>query len=153
MLATLLAVAGTLLGALVSGLLQHHLARAARAEARAVQHRTAQLDAVTDLADALSAHRRAMWAVLDATLTGADSGRVTELRDESHRTRAAVTAPAVRIRLLIADQVVRVAATTAIAATYAIRDAADLTHLETLRRAALSTHDLLVEEAARHLTP
>ncbi|WP_436737309.1 pRL2-23 [Streptomyces sp. BBFR102] len=149
MLATLLAVAGTLLGALVSGLLQHHLARA---EARAVQHRTAQLDAATDLADALSAHRRAMWAVLDATLTGAEDGRVTELRDESHRTRAAVTAPAVRIRLLIADQAVRDAATTAIAATYAIRDATDLTRLETLRQAALMAHDHLVEEAARHLT-
>ncbi|RZD64985.1 pRL2-23 [Streptomyces albidoflavus] len=153
MLATLLAVAGTLLGALVSGLLQHHLTRAARAEARAVQHRTAQLDAVTDLADALSAHRRAMWAVLDATLTGAEDGRVTELRDESHRTRAAVTAPAVRIRLLIADQAVRDAATTAIAATYAIRDAADPAHLDALRQAALSAHDHLVEKAARHPAP
>ncbi|MBL0777623.1 pRL2-23 [Streptomyces albidoflavus] len=153
MLATLLAVAGTLLGALVSGLLQHRLARAARAEAQAVQHRTAQLDAVTDLTDALSAHRRAMWAVIDATLTGADSGRVTELRDESHRTRAAVTAPAVRIRLLIADEVVRNAATTAITCTYAIRDAANPTHLDALRQAALTTHDHLVEEAARHLAP
>ncbi|PJT46520.1 pRL2-23 [Streptomyces albidoflavus] len=153
MLATLLAVAGTLLGALVSGLLQHHLARAARAEAHAAQHRTAQLDAVTHLADALSAHRRAMWAVLDATHTGTDPDRVTDLRDESHRTRAAVTAPAVRIRLLIADQTVRDAATTAITATYAIRDAADPTHLDALRQAALSAHDHLVEEAARHLTP
>ncbi|WP_405185558.1 pRL2-23 [Streptomyces albidoflavus] len=153
MLATLLAVAGTLLGALVSGLLQHHLARAARAEAHAAQHRTAQLDAVTDLADALSAHRRAMWALLDATLTNADPDRVTELHDESHRTRAAVTAPAVRIRLLIADQAVRDAATTAITATYAIRDATDPNHLETLRQAALTAHDHLVEEAARHLTP
>ncbi|WP_371787284.1 pRL2-23 [Streptomyces albidoflavus] len=153
MLATLLAVAGTLLGALVSGLLQHHLARASRAEARAVQDLTAHLDAVTDLADALSAHRRAMWAVLDATLTGDDPDRVTELRDESHRTRAAVTAPAVRMRLLIADQAVRDAATTAIAATYAIRDAADPTHLNALRQAALSAHDHLVEEAACHLAP
>ncbi|NUV74116.1 hypothetical protein [Streptomyces fungicidicus] len=83
MLATLLAVAGTLLGALVSGLLQHHLARAARAESQAV----------------------------------------------------------------------RDAATTAITATYAIRDATDPTHLDALRQAALTTHDHLVEEAARHLTP
>lgn len=151
--ATLLAITGTLLGALVSGLLQHRLAHAARTEARTAQHRTDQLGAVTDLAVALSNHRRAMWKSRDAHLTSADPARITDLHDETHHTRAAITSPAVRVRLLITDRTVRDAATSAITATYTMRDATDLTHLETLRQAALATHDHLVEETAHHLTP
>ncbi|MFF8657818.1 pRL2-23 [Streptomyces huasconensis] len=148
MTATLIAVFGTLLGAIVSGLLQHRAARSVRVEAREDETRTAQLDAVTVLAVAVSDHRRAMWELRDAVLRGEAAARVTELRDESHRTRSAITAPAVRVRLLVTDGAVRVAADEAIQATYRMRDAADMDALEDLRAAALNTHDAFIERAA-----
>ncbi|MER6094201.1 pRL2-23 [Streptomyces bluensis] len=151
MVSTVIAVIGTLLGAIASGLLQHRAAHSVRVEARDDQRRAEQLAAVTDLAVAVSDHRRAMWEVTDAKLTDQPETRVTELRDESHRTRSCITAPAVRVRLLIEDQAVRAAATEAVQATYRMRDAADLAELEAMRQTALATHDAMIEAAARYL--
>ncbi|MDJ1138163.1 pRL2-23, partial [Streptomyces iconiensis] len=58
---SLVAVIGTLAGALVSGLLQHRVARTDRSDARAEQLRRDRMDAVTALARSVSDHRRAMW--------------------------------------------------------------------------------------------
>jgi len=148
---TVIAVLGTLLGALVSGLLQHRLARSARADARDDQLRADQLATVTTLAVAVSDHRRAMWQVSEARLTSQPADRITELRDESHRTRSAITAPAARVRLLIRDQAVRAAAVEAIQTTFRMRDASGLRELEEMRQAALTTHDTLIETAASYL--
>jgi hypothetical protein len=151
MIGTVIAVLGTLLGAIASGLLQHRAAHSVRVEAREDERRAEQLAAVTELAVAVSDHRRAMWEVTDATLTGQPEARVIELRDESHRTRSTITAPSVRVRLLIKDQAVRAAATEAVQATYRMRDANDLAELEAARRTALDTHDAMIEAAAQYL--
>ncbi|WP_030883755.1 hypothetical protein [Streptomyces sp. NRRL S-1868] len=148
---SLIAVVGTLAGAIVSGLLQHRVARTDRADARADQLRQHRMDAVTALAVALSDHRRAMWQLRDAQLTDQPDQRVEELLEESHHTRSAVTDPAVRLRLLIADPAVRAAADEAVQATYQMRDAASLDVLQAQRRAALGAHDAMVEAAGRFL--
>ncbi|MET9293832.1 pRL2-23 [Streptomyces sp. NPDC003077] len=152
MWSTLIAVVGTLAGALVSGLLQHRVARADRIEARREQVRRDRMHAVTSLATALSDHRRAMWELYDATLTDQPAQRVQELRDESHRTRSAITEPAVRVRLLIADEAVRAAAAQATTATYVIRDATGLDDLQARRHAALCAHDAFVDAAGTFLS-
>ncbi|MFF8458812.1 pRL2-23 [Streptomyces albidoflavus] len=148
---TIIAVAGTLAGALAAGLIQARIARTARDAVRADDHRRTAIDAVTDLAVAVSDHRRAMWKVGDAQLTAADTDRVQALRDEAHRTRSAITAPAVRVQLLA--PAVQPAAHTAIQATYAMRHPESLEELEELRSTALATHNELVSLASRHLAP
>ncbi|MEU7201425.1 pRL2-23 [Streptomyces sp. NPDC045470] len=151
MLASVIAVLGTLAGAAVSGLLQHRAARMERVSARSEQQRRDQMNAVTALAVALSDHRRAMWEVRDADLTGQSAQRIQELRDESHRTRSAITDPAVRLRLLISDGTVRTAAAAATTATYVMRDAVDLAELQAMRRSALESHDAFVNTAGAFL--
>lgn len=149
--ASLVAVVGTLAGALVSGSLQHRVARSDRSDARANQVRLDRIEAVTTLAVALSDHRGAMWHVREAQLTNQDTHRVEELRDESRRTRSSVTAPAVRLRLLIADPAVRTAAREAIDATYAMRGAPTVAALQEQRRTALAAHDRMVDAAGAFL--
>ncbi len=151
MLTSVIAVLGTLAGALVSGLLQHRAARIERLSARREQRRHEQMNAVAALAVALSDHRRAMWKVRDAILSGNAEQRVQDLRDESHRTRSAVTDPSVRLRLLILDETVRAAAASAIDATYVMREAADLDELQVLRASAIAAHDDFVNAAGAFL--
>ncbi|MDJ1136390.1 pRL2-23 [Streptomyces iconiensis] len=138
---SLVAVIGTLAGALVSGLLQHRVARTDRSDARAEQLRRDRMDAVTALARSVSDHRRAMWQVRDAELTGQSAERVEELRDESHRTRSEITDPAVRLKLLFTDSAVRTAAQEAAQATYRMRECTTLDQLQAGRAAALAAHD------------
>lgn len=142
------AVLGTLAGALVTGLLQHRAAARSRRAARAEQERSARLAAVTELARTVSAHRAAMWALKDAELSGAARERIEALRDASHATRGEVTAPAVMLRLLITAPAVRQAADVAVKTTYGMRDAADCADLEVRRKAALDAHDAFVDAAA-----
>ncbi|GAA2639814.1 pRL2-23 [Streptomyces axinellae] len=151
MTAAVIAVVGTLLGALVNSVMQQRARRLERAAEAADGRRTARIDAVTALSVAVSDHRRAMWAVRDAQITGQPDERATELRDESHRTRSAITEPAVRIRLLIRDQAVRTAAEAAIQATYVMRTAETTAELQRMRAAAVTAHDGLIDAAGRHL--
>lgn len=148
---SIIAVLGTLAGAVVAGLFGLRQAASARAAERADDHRREAVAAVTELAVAVSDHRRSMWEVGDAEVTGADSERVRELRDETHRTRSAVTSPAVRVKLLVSDGPTKAAAEAAVKATYAMRHPHDLETLETLRAEALRLHDDLIETAARAL--
>ncbi|MCE7080447.1 pRL2-23 [Streptomyces sp. ST2-7A] len=151
MWASIIAVIGTLAGATVAGLLQHRAARAGRTEERAAELRRDRITAVTELAASLSDHRRAMWELKDAELTDASPDRVRKLLDTSHETRSEITSPSVRVRLLVSDATVRNAAVRATRATYAIRDAADLRELESLRAGALEAHDAMVEAAGTSL--
>lgn len=152
MWASLIAVFGTLAGALVSGRLAHRAARSDRAEGRTEQLRRDRIDSVTALAVAVADHRRAMWELVDAQLTGQPDQRVRDLRDESHRTRSMVTEPAVRVRLLIAAPTVRAAAEAAVRTTYVMRDAASLEALQDQRASALEAHDVFVNSAGTYLT-
>lgn len=148
-LTTIVAVLGTLAGALTAGLLQARVARTARDDARSDDRRREAVDAVTTLAVTLSDHRRAMWELGDAQLTGADVDRVQALRDGAHCTRSAITAPAVRVQLVAPG--VQEAARGALQAAYAMRNPPSLGGLESLRHAALDAHDALIAAAARHL--
>jgi hypothetical protein len=147
---TLIAVFGTLAGTLVAGFVQAHIARSARDATRADDRRRDSVNAVIDLAVALSDHRRAMWELGDARLTDADEERIQALRDESHRTRSTITAPAARVQLLA--PVAQEAARLAVQATYTMRNPANAHELEALRRRALDTHDALITTAGRHLS-
>ncbi|MEU2578745.1 pRL2-23 [Streptomyces anulatus] len=149
MSAAIIAVVGTLAGVLITGLIQARIATAARTAARADDHRREAIAAVTELAVALSDHRTAMYKVGQARFVGTDDARLQELRDASHATRSAITAPAVRVQLLAPG--LHDAAVTATLATYAMRHPATEVALDDSRRHALATHDELVYSASRAL--
>ncbi|MER5890756.1 hypothetical protein ABT160_43635 [Streptomyces sp. NPDC001941] len=152
MLATVLAILGTLAGAALSGAFQHAAAARTERTARRDQTRAAQLEAVTALAVAVSDHRAAMWTRADAALKGEPADRIRELRLHSHATRSAVTRPHVGLRLHVTDPAVRQAADDMVNATYAMRDATtSAPALDTARAAALAAHDRFVDVAARYL--
>ncbi|WP_371637730.1 protein kilB [Streptomyces zaomyceticus] len=148
MLATVIAVLGTLLGAVVAGIIQHRTARAGRDATRADTRRDREVEAVTTLAAALAAHRRAMVVREDLRLSGAGADRIAAARAESHATRSAIEAP--RVLVAILTPALAAAATTAAQAAYALRGAADRTTLDTLREAAIDAGDTFVATAARH---
>jgi hypothetical protein len=143
MLSTVIAVIGTLLGAVVAGLIQQRTTRSTQTEAR----RTAAVTAVSNLAAALADHRRAMWVREDLRLSGASSEAYEAARAASHVTRSAVTAPHTTLAVL-APQLAP-AAEDAARATYALRGAADAATLTRLRDDALAAADRLVAAAAR----
>lgn len=139
---TLIAVLGTLAGV---GITSGHQARAART-ARADARRTEGLEAVTELVARLADHRRIMWMRESIRLDGGDWSAA---RAESHSSRSAITAPLLRVQLLmptLAD-----AAQDAAAAAYALRGAERDDILSQLRTAAIAASDALVAAAGRHL--
>ena len=149
MLTAIVAVIGTLAGVLLTGALQHVTQRAAyRADAAAARGRDG-LAAVSELVTALADHRRAMWVREDLRLQGKDW---SDARAESHRTRSAVTAPLLRVQLLM--PAVRDAAQAAARAAYALRGAWESgpTALAARREAAIAASDALVAAAGQHLT-
>ncbi|PZT72254.1 MULTISPECIES: pRL2-23 [unclassified Streptomyces] len=147
---SLIAVFGTLAGTLVAGFVQARIAHTARNAARGDDRRRDCVNAVIDLAVALSDHRRAMWKLGEARLTGADDERVQALRDQAHHTRGAVTAPAARVQLLAPTA--QEAARLAVRATYAMRNPNNAPELEALRLRALEAHDALIATAGRHFS-
>lgn len=152
MLATVIAVLGTLLGAVVAGMFQQKNAGRAEQAATAEQLRRERLDAVTALAAAGSDHRRAMRMRGEASLAEATTARIEELRTASHATRSAITRPLVAVQVLIPDPAVRSAAQAMVTATYRMRDAD--TSIEALSEAqteARAAHDLFVDAAAAYL--
>ncbi|MFF3958788.1 protein kilB [Streptomyces sp. NPDC001890] len=178
MLSTVIAVVGTLLGAVVAGLIQHRTARTARSEARDDHRRDRELEAVTAFASAVAGHRRAMavreelrlsGADLDAVaafasavaghrramavreglrLDGADPETLTAARVESHTTRAAIEAPKVQVLILVPS--LAAAAEEATRATFALRNAPDRLTLDALREDAVKATDQFVAAAARY---
>ncbi|MFF6873697.1 protein kilB [Streptomyces sp. NPDC012450] len=146
MLATVLAIVGTLAGALLSGLLASRQARTAVTASESVARRQAAVDAVADLAAAVAAHRSAMWHRENKRLTGEDW---TEDRERSHATRAAISAPAVRLAILAPT--LRPAAEAAIQASYALRGAGTEAELDAAREASLAADERLITEAGRLL--
>lgn len=152
MLATVIAVLGTLLGAVVAGAFQQKTAGRAATAAADEQLRRERLAAVTELAAAGSDHRRAMWMRGEARLSGS-ADRFEELRAASHATRSAITRPLVAVQVLIPDPAVRAAAQTMVSATYRMRDADTSTEaLAAAQTDARTAHDEFVDAAAAYLT-
>ncbi|MFB6840260.1 protein kilB [Streptomyces sp. NPDC056361] len=150
MLSTLLAVLGTLLGAIVAGAIQHRTTRASLDAARQEQRRDKELAAVTAFASALASHRRAMAVREGLRLAGAAPGVFAAARAESHATRSAVEAPMVTVSILIPS--LTTVADAATRATYALRDAPDDKALDVLRAHALAAADRFVAAAAGHFS-
>ncbi|MFD8581161.1 protein kilB [Streptomyces virginiae] len=151
MWASIVAVLGTLAGALTAGLLQHRSARTARAEQRADGHRQEQLAAVTEFAAALDAHRSAMFHRERLTLAGAGPDPELEAQTRSHDTRAAITAPHIRLQVLVPE--LAVPAQQAADATYALRRATDRADLDDRRHAAKEATAAFIAAAATRLSP
>lgn len=145
MLDSLVAVFGTLAGVLLSALVQQRGARSDRADQRGERRRSDVLRAVTALATAVADHRAAMWVREDARLSGAPADRVAALRDASHVTRSAITAPLVTLRVLA--PALAVPADAAVTASYALRGAASAARLASARRSAIKAHDAFVTAA------
>lgn len=144
MLATVIAVLGTLAGAILTGILAHLSQRAQREADTDTAHRTEGLTAITDLVTALADHRRAMWVREDLRLHGQDW---TQARTESHATRSAITAPLLRVQLLLPS--LAQDAQTAARATYALRGGWESgeTGLAARRDHAIAKTDALVAAA------
>ncbi|MDH6538514.1 hypothetical protein [Streptomyces sp. SPB4] len=149
MWSSIVAVLGTLAGALTAGLLQHHSARAARAEQRADSHRQDQLAAVTEFAAALDTHRSAMFHRERLTLTAASGEQQLEAQTRSHETRAAITAPHIRLQVLVPE--LADAAQQAADATYTLRQAADRAELDSRRHQAKEAAATFIAAAAARL--
>lgn len=97
---TIIAVAGTLLGGLLTVLLQSRHSQAARRDDRA-ERRAADLRAARCyLVAAIGDHRRTMWHREHLRLTGAPQQDYDTARAASHATRSAVTAPLVAVSIL-----------------------------------------------------
>ncbi|MEU6016983.1 protein kilB [Streptomyces sp. NPDC047515] len=139
-------MSSTLAGVLLTALLQQRSQRADRATAATEARRRDALDAVSELATVLADHRRVMWRREDLRLTGADW---TEARTTSHATRAAITAPSVRVTVLLPELAAAVDA--AARTVYSMRNAADHTALEVARDQALAAANQLVTDAGRLL--
>jgi len=138
---SLVAVLGTLAGGGLTATVQGRLARVSRREAR----RADALAAVTQLAAALANHRRAMWVVEDRRLSGAPARDVDEAQTKRHDTRAAIEIPLHTVAILV--PALAKPAEEAAQATFAMRNAADLDTLSTLRQAAKDTHGRFVAAA------
>lgn len=153
MLATIIAIVGTLLGATVSGAFALRSAGRTERAATTEQLRRDRLEAVTALAAAGSDHRRTLWNRGEAEISNSGQARLGELRAASHITRSAITRPLVAVQILIPDPEVRAAAKQMVVATYLMRDADTSTEaLTAARETARTAHDRFVDRAAAYLT-
>ncbi|MFF3014878.1 hypothetical protein [Streptomyces sp. NPDC057939] len=148
---SIVAVLGTLAGALTAGVLQHRSVRTARVEERAHGHRQDQLAAVTDFAAALDAHRSAIFHRERLALAEAGTEHQLEAQTKSHDTRAAITAPHIRLQILVPE--LAGPAQQAADATYVLRKSVDRTELDVRRHAAKEASVAFIAAAATLLSP
>ncbi len=142
MTATIIAILGTLAGAALSAVLAGRQQRAALTTAETVSRRQAAVDAVADLVAAIAAHRAAMWHRETLRLAGQDW---TDARATSQTTRAAISAPAVRLAVLAPS--LRTTADAAAHASYALRGAPTTDDLDAARTASLAADERLITAA------
>ncbi|WP_241193189.1 protein kilB [Streptomyces sp. ADI98-10] len=102
---------------------------------------------MSDLSAALADHRRAMAVREEIRLAGGDWSAA---RTESHLTRSAVTAPLLRVRLLLPE--LADTAQRAVQAAYDMRAADSTAALQEARGRALSASDDLAAAAGTALT-
>ncbi|GHI40070.1 hypothetical protein [Streptomyces violascens] len=151
MLATIVAVVGTLLGSIVTGVFQHLASGRTERAAAAQQLRQDQLDAITNLA-AGADYRRIMRKRGQARLNQASKARQEQLRHESHVIRSTLTQPMTALKVLIPDPRIHAAARAMVQAAYSIRDSADADALNTAQEAACLAHDDFVNAATQYVT-
>ncbi|MFH8369634.1 protein kilB [Streptomyces sp. NPDC018031] len=144
---SIIAVAGTLLGGALTGLLQIRAERSARRADRADRRAEALRAALGELVAALGDHRRALWHRERIRLSGADREAFEAARTTSHATRSAVTGPLVSVAVL--EPSLAEPARRAALAAFDLRDAADLGVLAARREAAIAATDDLVAAAGR----
>ncbi|MPY35327.1 protein kilB [Streptomyces adustus] len=156
MWSSVIAVVGTLLGGVLTGVLQIKSARIAQSAARAEQREEALRRALGELVAALGDHRRALWhrevLRLDGLdgLDGVGEEGVEAARTASRATRSAVTGPLVAVSVL--EQSLAEPARQAALAAFGLRDAADHSDLASRREAAITATDELVAAAARAMS-
>ncbi|QNP71812.1 protein kilB [Streptomyces roseirectus] len=145
MWSSVIAVAGTLLGGLLAGVLQRRGERAARAERREEALRVA----LGELVAALGDHRRALWYREELRLRGAGDEALRAARTTSQSTRSALTAPLVSVSVL--EPSLSEPARKAVLAAVELRNSPDLEGLAARREAAITATDELVAAAGRAL--
>ncbi|MFB7333769.1 protein kilB [Streptomyces adustus] len=153
MWSSVIAVVGTLLGGVLTGVLQIKSARIAQSAARAEQREEALRRALGELVAALGDHRRALWHREVLRLDGLDGvgeEGVEAARTASRATRSAVTGPLVAVSVL--EQSLAEPARQAALAAFGLRDAADHSDLASRREAAITATDELVAAAARAMS-
>lgn len=101
---------------------------------------------MVDLSAALADHRRAMVVREEIRLAGGDWSAA---RTESHATRSAVTAPLLRVRLLLPE--LADVAQHAVQAAYDMRAVDSTTAVQEARERAIATADDLVAAAGAAL--
>lgn len=148
--ASVIAVAGTLLGGLLAGVVQVWTARGTRQATVSDQRRGETVSAVTTLAVALADHRRATWVAERTRLVDADEQAQLGTRAAAHETWSAVTGPLVMVKVLAPQFAVATDAVTE--AIYAMVDAPDQDTLEARRADARAAHDRLVQAASAFFT-
>lgn len=137
-----IAVAGTLLGALV----QAWVGGLARRETRAADQRAEALAAMVALLAAVADHRRSRWVREDLRLSHADEQAIREARTATHVTRSAITAPLATVSILLPQLAEQAEAT--VQAAYAMRDTADHEQLEAMRAASVAAEKQLRQAAS-----
>lgn len=145
MWSSVIAVAGTLLGGALTGLLQSRSDRRARQSARADEKAQALRAALGELVAALGDHRRAMWHREVLRLDGADPDAFEVARTASRATRSAVTAPLVAVSVI--EPALAEPARQAAQAAFDLRDAPDRTALAARREDAITATETLVTAA------
>jgi hypothetical protein len=152
LLIAVIAIVGTLLGAVVSGKFQERAAGRTESVVRGEQLRRDRLAAVADLAEAISTHRSLMWRRGDAVLKGRSAEHIDALRVQTQESRSQVTRPLVALRILVTDPAVRAAADRMVTLTYAMRDAyTSADALTQAREDAKNACDAFVDAAATYL--
>jgi hypothetical protein len=141
---SLIAIVGTLLGAVTAAALQHLNARAERDEE--LFH--ARVEAAAALAAAISTLRQALWHRGEAESGRAPDSVVQECRAEVRQARSEVSRPWATLQLLGTEPRVWAAADRMVQATYAMRSAGGrMGELASAREAALAAHDDFVRTA------
>ena len=120
MITTLVAVLGTLAGAVVAGLMQHLTAARNARTAAAERRRQALADAVPALLAAIVTHRGHQWLKVAARRDGQPD--TTEARQARYAARSAVTSAMDALHMATANRELLAAAQAAVDAAMAIGD-------------------------------
>ncbi|MEU2559403.1 hypothetical protein ABZ626_08725 [Streptomyces longispororuber] len=148
MTSTLIAVLGTLAGAVVAGLMQHLTASRAARSASAEQQRMALAAAITALLAAVVRHREQQYLKIVARRDGREDD--VEARRARYAARSAVTSAMDALHLTTQDPELLAAAQEAVDAAFAIGDV-PAAELDAAGLRARKAHTALRLAGARHL--
>jgi hypothetical protein len=148
MLATIVAVIGTLLGGVVAGGLQHLTSTRTTEAAKAERRRQAVADAIPALLAALVRHREQQY--LKHVARREQQPDTAEARTARYAARSAVTSAMDTLHMATDDTRLIALAQSAVDAAMALGDATP-DHLDTAGLHARQAHTALRETGARHI--